>query len=419
MAGLSLNAANQAVDAIFVGRLGVEALAALVLLAPLAGLVAAAGIGLGAGTANGIARALGRGAAEDARQIAGIGLIAAAFIACLAATGLILARDPVLQLLSAAPGVAQQARPYMLPLGLSLAASILQILCDFIAIGRGNARFSLQTLALCFGLNMVLNPLFIFGLGLGLPGSAWATLAAQLVTLAVWFRHFQRAASRPRPGPLALLRPILAIGLPEAGAIAASTLGVILLMRLAAEYGDTGSLAGFGLALRMLFMVMLPLEGFAIGILPVLAHAHGAADPGRARRILGQVLCFALLATGALSLLLVLAPGFCAGLFSQDPALIRAASQDLRYLAFAPPAIALRLLTQIGLQAAFRPRAAALLGLAPLGWMLWPVTGLVLLLAGPDALALAVSLSCMAAAILACAFLRQILFTPHSPAVIA
>ncbi|MFN7052955.1 MAG: MATE family efflux transporter, partial [Gemmobacter sp.] len=70
MGGLALNAAHQSVDGAFLGHLGTEALAAVSLALPLAGVTAALGVGLGVGTATAIARRLGAGRPEAAGQIA-------------------------------------------------------------------------------------------------------------------------------------------------------------------------------------------------------------------------------------------------------------------------------------------------------------------------------------------------------------
>lgn len=407
MAGLSLNAAHQVVDTFFVGKLGTEALAALVLMAPLAGLVAAAGIGLGAGSASAIARALGRETPEEARQITGLVLVIAGLLALSAVIGLVLLRGPVLDLLGAPEPVRLAASPYLLPLSLTIGLSIIQIICDFTAIGRGNARFSLRTLALCFGLNMTLDPLFIFTFGLGLPGAAWATLTAQIVTLTVWARHFRDPARRPALGPLRLLRPVIAIGLPEAGSVVMSTLGLLILFGIAGSAGNTETLAAFGIAIRLLFFMTLPLEGFFIGVQPILAHAFGAGRHERVIQSLHLLLKLGLCATCALMLTFLLFPVRLAGIFTGDPGIAGQAGQDLRWLAFALPAIAIRLCAQISLQAACRARAAAVLGLAPMGWLLLPLLMLLIPVLGPAGLPLAVTSAALLAGLLAALLLRR------------
>lgn len=414
MAGLSLNALHQAVDAAFVGRLGAEALAALVLLAPLAGLVAAAGIGLGIGAASATARSLGAGQPEQARAVAGVSMVAALVLAVCAVGGLLVFGDEVLHLLGARGDVLATARPYLTIQSLTIGCAILQILCDFLAIGRGNASFSLKTLALCFGLNIVLDPVFIFGLDLGLAGAAWATLCAQFVTLCVWGWHFCLPRRRPTLGAVRLLGQVLRVGLPEAAAVAVTTLSLMAVLRIATAFGGADNVAALGLAMRLVFVVMLPLEGFAIGVQPILSHAHGSADAARFAATLRRVLRISGAITVVVSILFSMGARPLVRVFVSDPAIVGQAAFMLSCLALSLPAIALRLCAQISLQATVQPRLATLLGLAPMGWLLWPAMALLVPLFGLVGIAMAVLVAAWLAALLALVPIRAALF-PLSP----
>lgn len=401
MAGLSLNALHQAVDAAFVGRLGGDALAALVLLAPLAGLVAAVGIGLGIGAASATARSLGAGLPDQARAVAGMSMWAALTLAVCAVGGLLNFGEGLLQLLGARGVLFETARPYLGVQSLTIGCAIVQILCDFLAIGRGDAGFSLKTLALCFGLNIVLDPVFIFALDFGLPGAAWATLCAQGITLCVWAWYFYAPRCRPTLGPLRLLGPVLRVGWPEAAAVAVTTVSLMALLRIATEIGGTDDVAALGIALRLVFVVMLPLEGFAIGVQPILSHAYGSDDTARFAATLRGVVRFSGAVTVVLSILFFIGARPLVQLFVTDPAVVVQASVMLQCLAFALPAIALRLCAQISLQAAILPRSAAILGLAPMGWLLWPALALLVPQFGVVGIAVAVLVAAWLAALMA------------------
>ncbi len=412
MAGLMLNATHQVVDAAFVGWLGVDELAVLALLAPLGGLTVAAGVGLGVGAASALARALGAGEPEEARRIAGTVFAAGLGAVLLAVLVLSALREPTLGLVGMPAPLLGPARSYYPALLLTLGFGMIQIVCDFLAIGRGDSRFSLKTLALCFGLNILLDPLFIFGLGLGLPGAAWATLTAQLVTLAVWAAYFRAPTRRPRAGTLGHLRRILRVGLPETASVAITTFGMMAILRLAAELGDEATLAGLGIALRLMLVVTLPLEGFAIGTQPLLAHAFGANDPDRAARALRWLVVLGCGVSAVLALTFVLNAGSLIGLMTGDPAVAAAGVTALLWLAPALPAMALRIVAQICLQAMARAWMAAVLGLAPMGWLLWPALAVLTPRLGIAAPALSITLAAFGAALLAGAVLRRAAFRP-------
>lgn len=397
MGGLALNAAHQSVDGAFLGHLGTEALAAVSLALPLAGVTAAFGVGLGAGTATAIARRLGAGQVAAAGRIASAAMGFGLCLAVLAALGLTLARGPLLDLLGASGPLRAPAEAYLALMALSAGLGIVQILCDFIAIGEGNARFSMASLALCFGLNIALDPLFIFTFGWGVSGAALATLLAQLLTLGLYGWYFTRGRGRVavRPGLRAWrgLGPVLRVGAPETATVLVGTASVLLLYRLAGDIGGVAGLAALGIVLRLLTLASLPVEGFCLGAQAVLAHAAGGGDLARLTRASRRL---ALLICGTAScaaLLLLAAPALALRLFAASPETAALAEPALRLLALALPLIALRAVAQVTLQATERAGTAALLGLAPSGWLLLPLLAALVPAHGFQGLALSLSLA--------------------------
>ncbi|WP_264211404.1 MATE family efflux transporter [Leisingera thetidis] len=391
--GLSINAAHQGVDAYFVGKLGPEALAAVSLALPLTGLTAAAGVGLGVGTASAAGRALGAGRRSDADDLASAAMALCLMLAAVFAALLWSARLPVLDLLGAAPQVRGPALDYLSVMAFAAGLGMVQILCDFTAIGEGNARFSLLSLVLCFSLNMVLDPVLIFWAGFGVKGAALATVLAQLVTLALYAVYFARGrgAIRLRPrltrDALARLWPVLRVGLPEAGSVLLASVAFLLLYRLAGHLEGASGQAAMGIALRLWVLASLPIEGFCLGAQPVLAHAAGA---GNGPRLNSAAVATAAIAAGAAALFMaagLLAAVQLSQLFADDAAVLALAPAAVFALALSLPATALRHAAQVTLQSTARARLAAVLGLAPLGWLFLPLLILFTRLWGFDGLA--------------------------------
>ena len=377
--GLSINATHQGVDAFFVGQLGPEALAAVSLALPLTGLTAAVGVGLGVGTAAAVGRALGAGRREEAGRQASAAMALCLLLAVCLAAALWAARLPVLDLLGATSGVRAPALDYLSVMAFSAGLGMVQILCDFTAIGEGNARFSLLSLALCFCLNMALDPVLIFWAGFGVKGAALATILAQLAALALYTLYFarERGAIRLRPAlsltALARLWPVLRVGLPEAGSVLLASLAFLLLYRLAGDLEGASGQAAMGIALRLWVLATLPVEGFCLGAQPVLAHAAGA---GNGSRLNHAALAAAAIAAGFAALFMaigLLAAPQLSRLFAEDPAVLTLAAPAVFALALSLPATALRHAAQVTLQATARARLAAVLGLAPLGWLFQPL----------------------------------------------
>ncbi|TNJ42749.1 MATE family efflux transporter [Phaeobacter sp. B1627] len=403
--GLSINATHQGVDAFFVGQLGPEALAAVSLALPLTGVTAAIGVGLGVGTAAAVARALGRAETSQARraagQIASTAMVLCVFLAVCLVALLWGMRGPLLDLLGATQTVRAPASEYLSVMVFAAGFGMVQILCDFTAIGEGNARFSLASLVLCFGLNMALDPVLIFWFGWGVKGAALATVAAQLATLALYAIYFTRGRGRirltPRLSSSSLLRlwEVLRVGLPEAGSVLLASVAFVLLYRLAGNLQGAEGQAAMGIALRLWVLACLPVEGFCLGAQPVLAHAVGA---GEGRRLSLAAFWVAAIAVACAFLFMVAGlavPLRLAGLFAQDPAVLALAVPAIGALALSLPAMALRHAAQITLQATARARLAAILGLAPLGWLFLPVLMLSTSLRGFDGLAVGLATSAL------------------------
>ncbi|MES2434000.1 MAG: MATE family efflux transporter [Pseudomonadota bacterium] len=414
MGGLALNAAHQSVDGAFLGHLGTEALAAVSLALPLAGVTAALGVGLGVGTATAIARRLGAGQPDEAGRIASAAMALCLCLSVVAALALMLGRGVLLDLLGASGAVRAPAEAYLLLMAISAGLGIVQILCDFVAIGEGNARFSLITLALCFGLNIALDPLFIFGFGWGVSGAAAATILSQVITLGLyaWYFATRRGQVRMRPHlNWRDLGPVLRVGAPETATVLATTAAALLLYRLAAEINGIEGLAALGIVLRLVTLASLPIEGFCLGAQAVLAHAAGAGDTGRltqAARRLAVLSC----AAASLAMVLVLAaPDLARILFAASPTTAALAEPALRLMALALPLIALRSVAQVTLQATERARTAALLGLAPSGWLLLPLLAIFTPTLGFHGLAVSLFLAACLAGVGAAFILWRL---PHS-----
>ncbi len=200
---------------------------------------------------------------------------------------------------------------------------------------------------------------------------------------------------------------MLRVGLPEAASFAVTTFGFLAVLRLAAVHGGLESVAALGVALRLILFVTLPIEGFAIGVQPILSYAYGAGNGRRVARAQSLLLrcapmiclfCAALLWLGARPL---------AAVMSDVPSVVTETAMHLRWLALSIPAFAIRLIAQISLQAAIRPRLAMLLGLAPMGWVLWPALVLLLPTYGVSALPMAITLSAYLSAGIALVLLKM------------
>ncbi|MDJ1156676.1 MATE family efflux transporter [Chelatococcus sp. SYSU_G07232] len=378
VAGLSISALHHLANAAFLGMLGPDAVAAVSFVFPLAILLAALGEAIGIGTAALVSRLLGAGRGDDANGAA-TRAVALAVAVGLVATALVLpALDPILLAFGTTPAALAPARAYAGLLVLGTGLTLLQILADFIAIAEGNTRFSMWTLIVCFALNIALDPLFLFVFDWGVAGAAAATLTAQALVMTAWLVYFAGGFGRVRIRPRSLasgrgsLQAILAVGAPAGLASVVAAAALMLVYRTAGAYGEA-SVAGLGIALRLLAAGTLPIAGFCLGAQGVLGYGWGTGDHVRVRR---AARFMALVTTGfalAYAGVMTAAAGPVVALFTADAGVRAVAGRALVavHLFFAFHGLQMVLVAL--LRATGRARLAALVTLAPQGYLLLPL----------------------------------------------
>ncbi|MDQ0561046.1 putative MATE family efflux protein [Rhizobium mesoamericanum] len=288
--GLSINALQQFVNAIFVGRLGAQAIAAVSIALPLVVLLTAVGQGIGIGTASFVSRNLGAGNSLEANRGASLALALAAPIGVTLTGALLFGLRDVLALLGGSPTIMPAALDYASTLLFGYTLMLLNMVSGFVARAEGNTRFSMWTMITAFALNALLDPILIFSLHLGIRGAALATFLAQLAATGLYILYFvkQLGVVRVRISYITLgdgrVKQLAAIGAPATITGILSALAFVLLNRAAAQFGDN-SVAAVGIAARLLTIGALPIMGLCIGSQAVLGFSWGAQDFARVQRV--------------------------------------------------------------------------------------------------------------------------------------
>ncbi|MBB3649588.1 putative MATE family efflux protein [Rhizobium sp. BK619] len=380
MFGLSINAAHHTINMIFVGMIGEDQIAAIMIVLPILMLIAAFGEGIGVGVATEVGRLLGAGNRPQAGTIASISL--AAGIAFGALSTIALLAFPDLLLFGATPALQPLAQHYLMIIALSVPLTMAQIILDFLAIAEGNARFSMWTLVACFALNMILDPIMIFGFGLGLQGVAIATILSQLVALSIYGAYHARRLGIVRLtldwrlADIRYLRPVLAIGAPTTLTSLTTAGAIAILVSLAGAYHGEAGITGIGIALRLLAVGTLPVIGLSLGAQSILSFAWGGGDMARvlsATRILTAVTSAV---SGAYGLIALVFSQKLASFFTDDAAVIGIAGQAIIATHLPLLLFGLRQTVLILFQAQGRPKAAVAIGLAQNGYLLFPLLAL-------------------------------------------
>ncbi len=342
VANIIANAYN-IVDMIFVGRLGPSSLAAVSLGGVLMSFTWTLLVGLAVGTSSMVSRFYGSRNVEMVSRVTIQSIIIASFISLLLAAFGILGVKPVLEIMGAKNEVLEQGVTYSRIVFLGSGCLIFLFVINSIFRGSGDVKTPMITLGISSILNIILDPLLIFGLGpfpeLGVKGAAIATVSGQAVgtilNLYILYKGFSRIhitnwSIKP---DLALLKTQISIAIPGSLQNLFQSIGGFVLMHIVASYG-TFAVAAYGIGLRLDIMVMLP--GWALGasVATVLGQNLGAGQPERAEKAAwkGSFMYFGILA--AVCFLLWFFAEQVISIFNTDPEVVAVGAQYIQIVVF-------------------------------------------------------------------------------------
>ena len=194
---------------------------------------------------------------------------------------------------------------------------------------QGYPRYAMLATTLGAGINLALDPVFIFGLGMGVRGAALASVLSQAVScvLVVRFLFGKRAVLPLRvrdllKGDRKMVREIATLGL--SGFVMAGTNGVVQAVcnRTLSVFGGDLYISVMTIINSVREMVLLPISGLSTGSQPVISYNYGAERFDRVRGGIRFVSCAGVLYTAAMWLLILLAPRIFLRLFSSDAAVV-------------------------------------------------------------------------------------------------
>jgi putative MATE family efflux protein len=281
------------VDVFFVSRLGVEAVAVVGLTEGVMMLVYSLAWGLAAGITAVVARRTGEQDREGADVAAFQGiLVMLGFGLLFALPGLFFPRE-LLRLIGAGPEVAALGTPFLRIMLGSNVVILLLFGINAIFRGAGDAALAMRSLWLANIVNMVLDPLLIFGWGpvpaMGVTGAAVATVCGRGCGVLYQCWHLfngqdrVRIALRHMRPAWAVLRNILRVSAGAAGQFLIASASWVFLVRIVAGFGSD-AVAGYTIAVRIIIFALLPAWGVANAASTLVGQNLGARQPERAER---------------------------------------------------------------------------------------------------------------------------------------
>lgn len=345
MIGMGIHILYSIADMIFVGRLGGDAIAAVTFSGSfLFFMFSLSSVSVGAQSL--IARRIGAGALHGANRAATHALLLGVF---LGVVFLFLGQpfaEQMLRLVGARDQALAMGTAYMKILFLGAPLLFFNASSRAILTGEGDTKTPVVVLAAATGLNILLDPIFIYLLGWGVPGAAWATLAAMLASFAAYFTFlFIRKASYVsfsltfcRPS-WDVLRNILKVGIPASMTMMIMSVGGMCFHRILSIYGSD-AVAAYGLGGRVDMVIVLPFIGVSTALLSLVGMYYGASRGDLIDRVAAYAIKRTLVASVLFGLLVYLFPEPLLRVFTHEPSVIAIGKTYLRYIVFAYPMIA-------------------------------------------------------------------------------
>ena len=361
------------VDTWFIAQTQNTALVAGVsLCAPMFTLMVAMGDIFGLGGSSLISRLLGQGEEKRVRHVSAFCSYGAIVWGVLVGALMLIFRQPILHLLGASSDTMDSAMAYYSYLALGAPAIIFTLVPSNILRTEGMAVASMVGSITGTVVNIILDPIFIFGLNMGAGGAALATVLSNVVSAVLFIVLLVTKSQRlsVRPGDCSVqgteLREILAIGVPASITNLMQSFAMALTNRFLLPYG-TENVAALGIALKVNMIVMLIMVGFAFGAQPLLGYNYGANNRERLRDILKFDVLVQLVFSVVMTVVFLISAPQIIRIFMSDGGVIQAGSRILRCMVISMPLMGIILVCTTLFQAAGKAMPAFLLSISRQG----------------------------------------------------
>ena len=329
------------VDSIYIGHIpgvGSAAISGLAVTFPLMNLSAAIGTLVGVGAMTLVSVLLGQRNYDAAKKILSNVLTLNVIIGALFSVVTLVFLEPILRFFGASDATLPFARDYMFIILLGNAFTHLYHGFNGLIRSSGHPRTAMGLTLFTVIANTILDPIFIFGLGMGIRGAALATILCQLAALAYTFRFFfdkRRLLHFTRPLfrlDRRIARQSLAIGIgPFLMNVAASIVALFINQQLG-KYGGDLAIGAYGIINRLAMFFVMICMGFNQGLQPIAGYNYGARLYGRVKEVFILTAKWEVLVTTLCFLMSELIPRTAVSLFTNDPELIGLAARGLRIM---------------------------------------------------------------------------------------
>lgn len=289
MVGMLISALYNAIDAYFVGGLGMSQMGAVSVVFPIVQIIIGLGMMFGAGASSYISRLLGKGANEQADKTASTSLFSGLLVGTIIIIGIMVFLDPVLTALGSTETILPYARAYAKIYVTGSIINVFTVMMNNLLTAQGATKFTMKAMLTGSIANVILDPIMIYGMDLGIEGAAIATVISLCINMALYIGYIAkkkgvlRFSVRNIAPSKTIYAEVLKIGIPVLlfQLLASTAMGSI--NTAAKPYGDF-AVAAMGAVTRIMTVVTYVVFGFLKGFQPFAGYNYGAKKYKRLKK---------------------------------------------------------------------------------------------------------------------------------------
>ena len=371
------------VDVKFAGLISPDAITAIAKSFPIYFIIIGFTAGLSIGVTALISNAIGKNDEKKASLLLAQAILTSLIISFLVTLVGIYGTGPILKFLKTNPEIIFYAKDYMDIIFLGASLFFLQLTINSFLVSRGDTKSLRNVLIITFFLNLVLNPIFIYGLyfipAMGIKGIALATLCSQLFGLIYIILKVNKTNLKKFLNPECFIpkynlqKEILSQTIPATISMMLIGLGVFVLLFYVSTYGDY-SAGGYGAAIRFEQLFLLPVLGLNASTLALVGQNFGAMNFVRIHETYTRSIFYSTLFMGICGLFVFLSSDYIMYFFSDNDEIIFYGSTYLKIAAFAGPCYPIFFISSALLQGLKKPNYQMVINLMRM--IILPVLGL-------------------------------------------
>lgn len=365
-------------DTFFIGKLNdpVQMAAVSISLPIFVFQMAIAGI-FGAGGGSYLSRLLGKKDFAAARETTTTAIFTTAIVSVFMAVFGMMLIPQFLNAVGASSATAIPAAQYLRIILLGSPVIMMKFALVQLLRAEGAAKEAMVGLFIGTGVNIILDPLFIFVFNMGVSGAAVATVIGQALGMTYYLSHYLGKKSLAAPSRKYLhlrwvcYKEILYIGIPASLSQIMMSIGNTISFKLAAAYGDN-SIAALGVASRVLSIPIFIFIGISIGVQPLIGFNYGAHNFKRMKQAVNTSIAISMGLGAIFTVLFALFPRALIAAFMNDAAIMNTGLVIMSAYVFAIPFAAIGMILMASLQAMGRALPALIVALSRQGLVYIP-----------------------------------------------